>query len=520
MKRLSLLVTVCLLLALSVPAAAEEPISLENPELGLTRTVPGPSAGAGTAVTDGSSVSFYHTASRENGGGLIGTLVTVSPRSAVFSPAYAHPAYRIVAMGTDRVFLWQSPGGGVNCGRETLEDYLRTAEALSVEQLRRYLRPAKPDDLPVLRTERHLAYLPAEGGPLRPDDPLTRGELAEMLYALLEADNQYCRYQGPFCDISDTDQCQAVSYLASYGIFSGYGDGSFRPEAPVTRAQLAVLLHRCQFAPPVGLYGDGEPFADVPADHWAFGYIHSAKVLGWMQGGSDGLFHPEEAVTRAQAVTALNRMLGRDTARTLVGRGLSPWSDLTAGHWAYGNLLEAAGVLTEAFDTPYAPEAEALPEAAEASSFFSRTGGWAVSGSRLLRTDDGGKTWTAVGRPLSVSVQALWAYNAEGALLLGGGGDAPWTLLRTEDGGETWHDCWADPEVLAACLPVEQFSSVQAARNAVRSVELRPAGVNDAYLLVRYTPYDSIYSLDLTAVRPTSRAPAVPSAELAVAAAA
>ena len=165
-------------------------------------------------------------------------------------------------------------------------------------------------------------------------------------------------------------------------------------------------------------------------------------------------------------------------------------------------------------------EADALPEAADASSFFSETGGWAVSGARLLRTADGGRTWTEAGSPLSVSVRALWAYSAEGAVLLGGGGDAPWTLLQTEDGGETWRDCWADPEVLAACLPVEQVGSARAAWSAVRSVELRPAGVNGAYLLVRYTPYDSVYTLDLTAVRQTFLAPAAPSAALTASAAA
>ena len=195
MRRSSLLLSICLVFALAAPVSAAETFRLETVDFSLT--VPGLSDEEITVETGTGTVSFYHTASRENGGGLIGTLVTVTPRCAVFSPAYTQPAYRIVAMGTDRAFLWRSPGGGVNCGPETLEDFVRAAEALSVEQLRRYLRPAKPDDLPVLRTERHLAYLTAEDGLVRPDDPLTRGELAEILYALLEADNQRSRYQGP-----------------------------------------------------------------------------------------------------------------------------------------------------------------------------------------------------------------------------------------------------------------------------------------------------------------------------------
>ena len=167
MRRSSLLLSICLVFALAAPASAAGTFRLETAD--FTLTVPGLSDDEVTAETGAGTVSFYHTASRENGGGLIGTLVTVTPRCAVFSPAYTQPAYRIVVMGTDRAFLWRSPGGGVNCGPETLEDFVRAAEALSVEQLRRYLRPAKPDDLPVLRTERHLAYLTAEDGLVRPD---------------------------------------------------------------------------------------------------------------------------------------------------------------------------------------------------------------------------------------------------------------------------------------------------------------------------------------------------------------
>lgn len=504
MKRLSFLLTLCLLFALAAPAAAEEPFRLESAALGCSLTVPGLSGGDVTAELSGTSAVFYHTPSREAGSGLIGTLVAVAPRSAVFSAPYTDQSYRIVAMGRDRVFLWKSPGGGINSNGAHTDGFVRAASALSVENLRRYLRPAEPDDLPVLNTRRHLAYLAAQDGLLRPDEPLTRGQLAEMLYALLEADNKRELYEGPFRDTAGSSRSQAVSYLASYGILSGYADGTFRPDAPVTRAQLAVLLHRCQFAVPVGVYGDAEGFSDVPEGYWAADYISSAGVLGWMQGGADRLFHPEEPVTRAQAATAINRMLGRDESHTAVGAGLSPFSDVTSGHWAYENLLEATGVLTDDTTAPFAPADGVLPESTSASAFLSETEGWAVSGGQLLRTVDGGAAWTPVGRPLSVSVSGLYFFSSQSGVLLGGGGETPLVLLETGDGGVTWRDLLADPDVLAACLPLEQFGSEKAVRSAILSAELRPAGKDAAYLLVRYHPYDSIYTLDLTAIRQTA----------------
>ena len=118
MRRSSLLLSICLVFALAAPASAAGTFRLETAD--FTLTVPGLSDDEVTAETGAGTVSFYHTASQENGGGLIGTLVTVTPRCAVFSPAYTQPAYRIVVMGTDRAFLWRSPGGGVNCGPETL----------------------------------------------------------------------------------------------------------------------------------------------------------------------------------------------------------------------------------------------------------------------------------------------------------------------------------------------------------------------------------------------------------------
>ena len=95
-----------------------------------------------------------------------------------------------------------------------------------------------------------------------------------------------------------------MAYLASYGILTGYEDGTFRPDAPVSRAAFAVALHRCQFAAPVGRYGSREDFSDVPAGVWEGAFLVCALVLGWMSGYADGTFRPSLSVTRQRTPSA------------------------------------------------------------------------------------------------------------------------------------------------------------------------------------------------------------------------
>ena len=314
-------------------------------------------------------------------------------------------AYQIIAMGKNRVFLWKVPGGGAPTGGDFLDAFRRVSSAFSMENLRKGLVPAQPDGWPKLQTTRHLAYLPVSGGLARPDAPLTRGELAQMLYTLLDAGNKADSYRVPFSDTAGKDCAQAVAYLASYGILTGYADGTFHPDAPISRAAFTVLLHRCQFAAPVGQYGEEFVLADVPAGYWAETYIYSTKVLGWLQGGADGLFHPEREITRAEAVTAINRMLGRDESVTELLSVKNPFSDLTESHWACANVLEAAGVLK---GDVAVPKMDSVPKNTSAYHFSSESDGWAASEGQLFHTTNGGKNWDKVGRPLACAVSGLF----------------------------------------------------------------------------------------------------------------
>lgn len=503
MKRLSFFLAVCLILMFAVPAVAIEPFHYESKTLGFSLTVPDlPDEEIAVEEYD-TGVNLFHAPSQKKWGGLIGSIEVVSPRSKFFSEKYNDPAYQVLAMGEDRVFLWKSPGGGVDTGEEMLEAFVKAASALSVDNLKKYLIPSHPDDLPLLNTTRHVKYLTAEQGLVRPDASLTRGELAEMLYALLDANNKDKNSENSFLDVAGKSCAQAVNYLASYGILSGYPDGTFRPDAPVSRAQFAVLLHRCQFIPSVGRYGDTSDFADVPDTYWAEAYIYSADILGWMTGDSSGMFRPERKITRAEAVTAINRMLGRDESHTDVAKESNPFSDLDAGYWAYGNILEAAGILSEDFSGSFTPKSEALPKGTSAYSFISETDGWAVSESQLYRTTNGGKTWSKLGKPFSFAVTGTYFFNSHDGLLLGSSEDTPCILLQTVNGGETWSSFLADQSALNLHFPAEQFATEKSMMESIVSAELRPASKNAVYLTIRYQPYESIYFLNFEAVKQT-----------------
>lgn len=505
MKRLSVILIACLMVIASIPAVAAEPFHYESKTFGFSITVPGLSDQDVTVKETKTGVSFFHTPSMAKWGGLLGSIEVVAPRSKFFSGHYDSDAYQIIAMGQDRVFLWKSIGDGASSGGEMLDSYARAALALSPDNLKKCLTPANPDDQPVLNTTRHLAYLTAVNGQIRPNAPLTRGELAEMLYALLNANNKGTAYKNSFSDVAGVSCAQAVNYLASYGILSGYADGTFRPNAPISRAAFTVLLHRCQFAAPVGRYGDDIfDFTDVPTGYWAEEYIYSADILGWMTGTSKGTFRPNRQITRTEAVTAINRLLGRDESSTTVKKGLNPFSDLTASHWAYQNILEAAGVLPDNFSDFIQPKSSVLPKGTSASSFISEMDGWAVNGSQLYRTTDGGKTWSKLGSPYACTVSGIYFFNSKQGVLLGSSKDGSCILLQTADGGKTWSNFLAVQTACDRHFPAQQFPTQTSMLNAITSVELRPASKDAVYLTVRYLPYESIYTPHYEVVKQTA----------------
>lgn len=187
------------------------------------------------------------------------------------------------------------------------------------------------------QTTAHSAYISGYAdGTFRPDAGITRAEATQLLYNQLNSKSGYSK---AFTDVeADAWYYDAVSLLAGKGAISGYTDGTFLPNNSITRAEFVTLVVRY-----AGLSTQGtEDFADVNG-HWANTYIGAAVNAGYVGGYSDGTFQPDTAITRAEAVTILNRMLGRTIVESELNTLTMPFSDVSTSHWAYYNILEAAG---------------------------------------------------------------------------------------------------------------------------------------------------------------------------------
>ena len=201
--------------------------------------------------------------------------------------------------------------------------------------------------------EDHIWYVRGfPDGSFRPEAPITRAEIAMIVFRLIDSGTKYLpQVGGQFNDVNiNSWYGHAVSYLANRDIVFGYPDGTFRPNAPITRAELTAVMSRFFEIVDNGVNN----FIDVEGNHWAIRYINNAHNRGWIIGFGDGTFRPNNATTRAEAVTLLNRILERRPDPQSVRDTLYPhlaenfdmhaglFNDITNSHWAYYDVMEAA----------------------------------------------------------------------------------------------------------------------------------------------------------------------------------
>lgn len=188
----------------------------------------------------------------------------------------------------------------------------------------------------LLETEAHSSYVSGyKNGSFRPEGKITRAETAQLFHSLLK--------DKPDLTASFSDVPEAAWYstqvraLASLGAISGYPSGEFRPNRNITRAEFVSIAARFS-APLTGEAG----FSDV-GQSWATPAITSAVAHGWIRGYKDGTFRPDAPITRAEAVTILNAMLGRTPDSRMVTLYFAvEFSDVSRSYWAYPQICEAA----------------------------------------------------------------------------------------------------------------------------------------------------------------------------------
>ena len=210
--------------------------------------------------------------------------------------------------------------------------------------------PSKPDntveipdeDALGLNTDDHFAYIIGyPDGTVQPNGQITRAEATTIFFRLLTEESRSAnltKTNGYTDVVSDAWYNTAVSTMTKAGIVDGYPDGTFRPDAPITRAEMAKIISL--FAK---LDKSESRFSDI-AGHWAEAYIRLAAGNGWIAGYPDGTFGPQRNITRAETATMINRVLDRVPSEEshLLSRGVMQiWPDANPGDWFYFAMQEA-----------------------------------------------------------------------------------------------------------------------------------------------------------------------------------
>ena len=198
------------------------------------------------------------------------------------------------------------------------------------------------DDALGLNTTDHFAYIVGYGnGEVRPQNNITRAEVATIFFRLLTDDvrDENLTKTNRYSDVTRADWYNtAVSTLSSMGIITGYPDGTFRPNAAITRAEFAAIAARFDSN------GDKTTakFSDI-VTHWAKDEISIAYNNGWITGYPDGTFGPQRDITRAETMTLVNRVLNRlpETEDDLLPN-MTVWTDnANPNAWYYLAVQEA-----------------------------------------------------------------------------------------------------------------------------------------------------------------------------------
>lgn len=199
------------------------------------------------------------------------------------------------------------------------------------------------DDVPLadLNETDHYAYIiGGKDGLAHPQDQITRGEVATIYFRMLtdESRNELWSQSNPYTDVQPDTWCNAaVSTMTRAGVIEGFSDGTFRPYAPITRAQFAAIAVRFFEV----VYSGDDKFSDIE-DHWARDYINKAAEAAIINGYSDGTFRPNQNITRAQAMAIFNRVLGRAPDKDHMLPGMTTWPDnMDKNAWYYADVQEA-----------------------------------------------------------------------------------------------------------------------------------------------------------------------------------
>ena len=234
----------------------------------------------------------------------------------------------------------EEPGGEEDSGEEPSEEEPSEDETTE-DELSQNLEESQLqvfDAGSMLITGGHATYMSGYGdGTFRPENSMTRAEAAKVLYELLAAKPPVSGTN--FDDVATgLWYTTAINALYLKGVVGGDGSGNFYPEDDITRVEYIKML--C-VALGITATGGSVTYSDVPRDHWGYSYICVAVAKGWAT-GEGGKFRPDQPITRAEATKITNIALGRTGDGFAADRNEQKFTDVPSGHWAYLHVAEAA----------------------------------------------------------------------------------------------------------------------------------------------------------------------------------
>ena len=226
-----------------------------------------------------------------------------------------------------------NPDGGTVTGSAASPDVTVKSEPITP------VGPSKPQ----LNYEDHYAYVVGyPDGLVHPERNITRAEVATIFFRMLldESREYFWAQENDFSDVAETDWFNnAVSTLANAQLINGYPDGSYRPNANITRAEFATIAIRFFLDEDVEI--EENNLSDVKG-HWAEANINLAYALELINGYPDGTFRPDQKITRAEAMAIVNRVLKRAPEKDHLLKDMIEWPDnLNTAAWYYADVQEA-----------------------------------------------------------------------------------------------------------------------------------------------------------------------------------
>lgn len=242
---------------------------------------------------------------------------------------------------------------GTLSGGQTAKAHFTNTKSGSGENPKPNPEPApEPGDggnggTPALNRRDHYAYIIGyPDGDVHPQGNITRAEVATIFFRLLRdpVRTQYWSQTNGYSDVPGNKWYNnAISTLSNMGIICGYPDGTFRPDAPITRAELTKIAASFFSDPRVAATYDGR-FSDVHGAEWYISYLMTALEEGLIEGYPDGSFRPNRPITRAETCTIVNRTLGRKPEKDhlLPESDMINWPDnINRNIWYYAQMQEA-----------------------------------------------------------------------------------------------------------------------------------------------------------------------------------